>query len=489
MLSVIFYFACVGSLLTLSLLGPIGVALLGGDWVLAQRFAIYLVLGGFLFYAPIIAIRGRLGPTPQVARLTLVILVWALLPLFAAVPFMDIAGLDPMDAFFEAVSGLTTTGATTLKTVEVWPQSLVFWRTQLQWLGGYLGMLTIVMIVAPLGIGGLTARTAPLINRGDLVMGQGRVLGFASDLGLIYLAVTAACIILLFLSGHRAFYSVTLSMTAVSTGGFLPFDGSLDEVASSFGLIVMGLFLLMGATSVFWQRMILQGRMALVLEHRESYFVLGIAGLLTLIFAFQLAQLYGGGLEPFANGMVEGFLAAASLVATSGIESRPGVISLLPLVLILFIVLVGGSAYSTSGGIKQYRIGGMLVQSWSELDRLIYPHGIRPARFGSQRYDLDLIKAIWSFFIAAIGTIAFGSIILSATGLPFEAALTATIAAFATAGPVYLAGWAAPGAEAWPHYADMTDTAKFTLMATMVLGRVEVLTIIGLVSTRYWRSR
>jgi len=187
--------------------------------------------------------------------------------------------------------------------------------------------------------------------------------------------------------------------------------------------------------------------------------------------------------------LVEGLLAAASLVATSGIESRTGIISLLPLVLILFVILVGGSAYSTSGGIKQYRIGGMLVQSWSELDRLIYPHGIRPARFGSQRYNLDLIKAIWSFFIAAIATVALGCILLSATGIPFEAALTATVAAFATAGPIYLAGWEAPGAQAWPHYADMTDTAKFTLMATMVLGRVEVLTVIGLASTRYWRNR
>jgi len=489
MLSVIFYFACVGSLLSLSLLGPIGVALLGGDWQIAQRFCIYLVLAGFLFYAPIIAIRDRLGPTPQVARLTLVIVVWTVLPVFAAVPFMDIAGLDATDAFFEAVSGITTTGATTLKTVEVWPQALVFWRAQLQWIGGYLGILTIVMIVAPLGIGGLTARTAALINKGDLVEGQGRVLGFAGNLGLIYLTVTAACIILLFLSGHRAFYAVTLSMTAVSTGGFLPFDGSLDEVASTFGLIVIAAFLLLGATSVFWQRMVLKGRVSRIVEHRESYFVLGLAGLLSLVFAFNLAQLYGGGLEPFGNGLVEGFLAATSLVATSGIESRPGIISLLPLVLVLFVILVGGSAYSTSGGIKQYRIGGMLVQSWSELDRLIYPHGIRPTRFGSQRYDLGLIKAIWSFFIAAIGTIALGCIVLSATGLQFEASLTATIAAFATAGPIYLAGWEAEGAQAWPHYADMTDTAKYALMVTMILGRVEVLTVIGLISTRYWRSR
>ncbi|MEL6947862.1 MAG: potassium transporter TrkG, partial [Pseudomonadota bacterium] len=381
MLSVIFYFACVGTLMTVSLLGPIGVALLGGEMAIAQRFSVYALLAAFVFVTPIIAIRGRLGPTPQVARLLLVVVVWCVLPLFAAVPFMDLANLTFMDALFEAVSGLTTTGASTLKTVEVWPQALLFWRVQLQWLGGYLALLTIVMIVAPLGIGGLTARTAVLINKGDLVLGQGRVLGFASNLGLVYLLITGACVVLLFLSGHRAYFSVTLAMTSVSTGGFLPFDGSLDEFVSPFGLVIMGAFLLLGATSVFWQRMILKGRSARVREHRESYFVMGLAGVLTLVFAFRLAQLYGGGLAPFGSGMVEGFLAASSLVATSGIESRPGVLSLLPLVLVLFIVLVGGSAYSTSGGLKQYRIGGMLVQSWSELDRLIYPHGVRPSHF------------------------------------------------------------------------------------------------------------
>jgi len=179
----------------------------------------------------------------------------------------------------------------------------------------------------------------------------------------------------------------------------------------------------------------------------------------------------------------------ASLVATSGIESRSGVFSLLPLPLILFVALLGGSAYSTSGGFKHYRVGGMIVQSWSELDRLIYPNAVRPSRFGSQRYDLQLMKAIWSFFVVAVLVIALATIAVAASGIPFEAAFTSTISSFATAGPVYNSGWQPPGGTPWPEFAQFPDSAKLTLMLVMLLGRLEVLAIIGIFSLNFWRNR
>jgi trk system potassium uptake protein TrkH len=134
-------------------------------------------------------------------------------------------------------------------------------------------------------------------------------------------------------------------------------------------------------------------------------------------------------------------------------------------------------------------MGAMLVQSWNEIERLIYPHNVKPAKFGTQDYNIDLMKAIWSFFTVMILTIAFFSIAVAASGIPFEAALSATIAAFATAGPVYETGWAAPGAEAWPAYSDFTTTGKLALILTMILGRLEVLVLLALISTKYWFNR
>lgn len=489
MLAVFFYLGCVGLLLTLSLLGPIFVGLLAGETEVSQRLGFYLLLGGFLFGGPILAIAGRLRRVPQIGRLMLLFLVWTVLPLAAAIPIEDISDLGFVDSLFEAVSGLTTTGSSVLNTVEIWPQALIFWRVQLQWIGGYLALLTVIMVIAPMGIGGLTPQTSAVTSGAELRGGQRRLLIFAVNLGLLYATMTALCFLAFFLSGTRPFYAVTLAMTATSTGGFLPFDGSLDQVLGLFSLFVFGLFLVFGATCIFWQRMLLSGNFSGLSVHRESYSVLTIVGLLTLAFTILVASVSSvGDLSP-GRTLVEAFLNSASLVATSGVETRPGYFTLMPLVLVLFVVLVGGSAFSTSGGLKHYRLGGMIVQSWSELDRLIYPNVVRSSHFGSEKYDMQLMKAIWSFFVVAVLTIGIGTIFVATAGIPFEAALTATIATFSTAGPLYDAGWATDNGAPWPPYSAFPVPAKCALMLIMLLGRLEVLAILGLFSARYWRSR
>ena len=161
----------------------------------------------------------------------------------------------------------------------------------------------------------------------------------------------------------------------------------------------------------------------------------------------------------------------------------------MPLVVVLFIVLVGGSAFSTSGGLKHYRMGGMLVQSWNELDRLVYPNAVRSSHFGTEQFDLELMKAIWSFFVAAILVLAIGTIFLASTGIPFEGAITAAVAAFTTAGPVYNAGWSVAVGQDWPTLSEFADEAKYALILLMLIGRLEIIAVIALFSRQYWRNR
>ena len=208
---------------------------------------------------------------------------------------------------------------------------------------------------------------------------------------------------------------------------------------------------------------------------------------LAAVLLTSLARLSGPG-ERLSNA-AESLFNAASLVSTSGIESRPGVLTLVALPVVLFVMLAGGSAYSTSGGLKLYRLGGMVVQSGQELHRLVYPSGVLPARFGSQYFDTVMIRAIWSFFVAAIVTIAIGAVLVAPSSVNFEAALVATVAAFSGAGPVYEAGWAAPGTPDWPGWEGFDARAKLVLCVVMLLGRVEVLSVVALFSLRYWRSR
>lgn len=489
MLAVLFYFCCVGLFLSLSLVAPIFVALLGGEAAIAGRLTIYLILGGFLFATPVLAIADRQKRIPQVGGLLLLVMVWVVLPLMAAIPIMDLSDLGFTDSVFESVSGLTTTGASTIKVVDDLPQALIFWRIQLQWFGGFLALMTVFAIIAPMGIGGLSLNAISMQGHKGKMAGWGRIVHLVINYGLFYIAVTTFAFLLFFMTGQRAFHAATLAMTAVSTGGFLPFDSSLDSILGPTGQLIFAGFLIFGATSVFWHRMLIRGQVDRLKEHRESYSVLILIGVLGVSLAMILISVSGEGSGGVGPVLIEGLFNASSLVATSGIESRPGIFSLLPLPLILFVLLLGGSAFSTSGGLKHYRVGAMIVQSWNELDRLIYPSAVRPSRFGTQHYDLQLMKAIWSFFVVAILTLSIGTIIVATGNIPFEAALTATISAFATAGPVYNSGWPPPGADPWPLFANFTDTSKWALMAVMLLGRLEVLAVIGIFSTHYWRNR
>ena len=489
MLAVLFYLACAGLFFTLSLLGPILVALLADETAQAVRLGFYVLVGGFVFGTPILAMLGRLRRIPQIGRLLLLFLVWTVLPFAAALPFYHMMDMTFVDALFESFSSFTTAGATTANSLQDWPQSLLFWRVLLQWLGGYLTLLTIILILAPLGVGGLTTRKSTLSIGADLRASQDRLLVFSVNLGLLYATTTALCSLGFFLTGTRAFHAVSLAMAAVSTGGFLPFDRSLDEVIGIGGQAIFALFLIVGATSVFWHRMLFKGQWGALLRHRESYSVIIVVLIVGIAFAATSVVVSGIQAQSPIAVLVQGFLNAASLVATSGVQTQPGYFTLLPLVLVLFILLVGGSAFSTSGGLKHYRLGGMLVQSWNELDRLIYPNAVRSSHFGSEQFDLELMKAIWSFFVAAILILAFGTIFLATTGIPFEGALTAAIAAFTTAGPVYDAGWSVAVGQEWPSISEFTNEAKTILVILMLLGRLEIIALIGLFSLQYWRSR
>ncbi|MDA8869809.1 hypothetical protein N9H93_00285 [Rhizobiaceae bacterium] len=489
MRSIAFYICMLGLLVVVSLVAPMLVALIDGEPAIAGRFAAYMLLGGFFFGGPAVSIVGRFRRLDNASRLLLMVIGWVFLPLPLAVPFFDMGALSPTDALFEAVSALTTAGSTTIVDPDIWPRALLFYRAQLQFIGGYLALITVVLIVAPLGLGGLTKRRSTFGSGGDVMVGQGSPLTIAGRLGLLYLTFAAFCTIALFLSGHRIWHAVGYAMSATSTGGFVPFEQEPDVTLSTLGMFILALFIALGATSVFWQRSILDGRLIRLREHRESYSVLLMTVVLGSLLAGTLVVLEGGDFTILVRHFAEGLFNAASLVATNGLESRPGVFALLPLTLVIFVILIGGSAYSTSGGLKLYRVGGMLVQSWSELDRLIFPNGVQVSHFGSQRFGPTLMRAIWSFFVAALITVAIMSTLLAATGLPFEAALLATVANFATAGPVYEAGWEPLSQIVLPLYRDMGNPSKWLLCLTMLLGRMEIIALLALASPRYWRSR
>ncbi|MEL6751642.1 MAG: potassium transporter TrkG [Pseudomonadota bacterium] len=487
MRGVVIYLAGLGLMLCALSLAAILLALIDADHDIALRLAVYVVLGAFLFGGTLVALSGRRVRMNEPSRLALIVVVWVALPLLAAMPIWDITDLSYSEAVFEATSGFATSGATVINSHEVIPRAVAFYRVLLQWFGGFLALATVLLVTAPLGVGGLTKGRGGFGSGGDVMVGRGDPNQVVGRTLVIYATLTLACAFLLFLSGHRLFHSVTFAMSAASTGGYLPFDRTPDEVLNGVGLLTVGLFLTLGATSFVWLQGLFRssGKRA-TRRHQESYGVLIFVALLSALILLRLAFVPGQ-LPLELRDVAESLFNAASLVSTNGVESRAGIFALLPYALVVFIILVGGSAYSTSGGFKQYRIGAMFSQSRAELDRLVFPNAVQTSHFGRARVDLPIMKAVWSFFVVALLTLAISTLAVAAAGLPFEAAFMAAAANFATAGPVYDAGWG--GAEAWPRYSEMGDAARLVLAVTMIAGRIEVLVILALGSARFWRSR
>jgi trk system potassium uptake protein TrkH len=240
-------------------------------------------------------------------------------------------------------------------------------------------------------------------------------------------------------------------------------------------------FLLIGATSVAWYRILLQGQRSLLIEHRETYWLLGVAALTGLGYSFVFF-----GMEDVLSALGEGLFTGVSLISTTGFETRSGGLAALPDTIVFFLAITGGAALSTAGGLKFYRIGGMFVQTVHELRRLIFPHSVRSTRFGSQPYDMNLMKAVWAFLVAAVIVLMAGGLVLSLDLPTFDAALLASVSAFANIGPLYSPEWAI--SRGWPSYAGFSDLSHVTMIVVMILGRIEVLVLFAAFNLAYWRS-
>jgi trk system potassium uptake protein TrkH len=466
-----------------ALLLPGAIALAEGESSAADAFLLTAALTGFLATAVIFALRGRLREIGRVASYVLLLAVWIVPPLIGAFPLMRAAGLDYLTALFEAVSGYTTTGATALETVGSAGIAGVFFRAELQWLGGLMTLVTIVTIVAATGLGGLSASQVALVS--GVEDRFGRLLITVRQILVVYSALTLLCIVLLFGAGIPPFEAICIGLATISTGGFMPIDGTFANYDNPFANSVVAVFMLIGATSIVWHRMVAEGRWQMLREHRESYWVIGVALVVSFLYiAIVVDPLRAEETPP--HWISGGFLTGISVISTTGFEAHPGAIAALPATLVLFLAVVGGSGISTAGGIKFYRVGALLTLSGTELRRLIYPHSVRESRFGSVPYTLDMMKAILSGVFICLIVIAAASILLAASLPDFESAITAAIAAFSNIGPLYTAGWADP--SAWPAYSDFDGFAKLVFMATMILGRLEVLVVLAAFNLAYWRS-
>jgi trk system potassium uptake protein TrkH len=464
-----------------SMLLPAALAVLSGAADLVWTFAASAGLTCFVGAGLIAATKGRAGDLDRREVYVFAVLTWFVLAAFGAVPlyFADHPA-TPVDALFEAVSGLTTTGATVISDLDGASAAVLFWRALLQGLGGFLTLLMIVVLLSPLSVGGLDLADSAL-PRGQGAALPERLAQTAREISWVYLALVAACALLLWLTGMSALEALCHALSAVSTGGFSTRDGGIGAFDNIGIEAVMAGFMLLGACNFTLLWALANGRRGGLRVDAESRY---------LVYLVVLAMLVLGGLAVVASGAGPmeaarfGVFTAISLLTTSGYQSGAelGAQVVAP-ALMMALVLVGGATISSAGGLKLLRLAVLVKQARRELAQLVYPHAVIPVRLGARTVRDHHIWAVWSYVFVLASSLAGVAVALSAFGLEAPAALATAVAALANAGPA--AGLIDPAA---PAYGELGGGAKLLLALVMILGRVELLTFAVLLNPSYWRG-
>lgn len=470
------------------------IALAGGEFALAEDMALVTAFGACICTMVLASLSQRIGPLERELNFVSLVLVWIVTPITAALCMMALVGLGFMQAWFEGVSALTTAGATVLQRQSI-PTALLFWRSSLEWYGGFLILVSIIHVLAPAGFGGLKA-SARRRGSGGRADGHWGAIAAYSSIFWQYGALTIAITLMLVIARVEPANAFMLAMMSISTGGFLPFEGTLDEHIGLGAIFVLAIGLCFGTLSVFWRRNILRNPRRVLADNREAKIVIVAIVGLGVVYAAHISEASGSfSVSGLLASLVEGFFTAASLIATSGTETRPGIFGLLPSFLVLCVVFVGASVYSTSGGIKVYRLATMWIFAKAELNRLIYPSAVAPSKFGRDHIGDDSIRAVWSYFVLALLCIATGTVLITATAANFEGGLAMAVTFFAGASPAYEAlipieaESSQAMADSWPAFEALPATALLPAIVLMTIGRLEVLIVFAVINIKYWLQR
>ena len=463
-----------------TLLPPSAVAWLYQDGqiqvFLTAMFMVLLL--GFLLWLPASRYRDDLRVRDG---FLIVVLFWFVLGLAGAVPFVlaDHLELSVTDAIFESFSGLTTTGATVITGLDDLPKSILYYRQQLQWLGG-MGIIVLAVAIMPmLGVGGMQlyrAETPGPLKDAKLTP---RITETAKALWYIYLGLTVACGVSYWMAGMSGFDAIGHSFSTVAIGGFSTHDHSIGHFQSSAIELVAVVFMLLAGMNFALHFMAWR---SLSLKHylfdSEVRAYLAILFLVTALTAGYLY--YTDTFIFFSDALHAGLFQAVSIGTTTGFTTAdyfvwPG---FLP-VMLLFASFIGGCAGSTGGGMKVIRFLLLVKQGHRETVRLIHPNAQITVKVGSKPMPDRIIDAVWGFFAAYVGSFVVIMLLLMATGLDQVTAFSAVAACINNLGP----GLAGVGAN----YVDINDPAKWVLSFTMMLGRLEIFTLLILLSPAFWR--
>jgi trk system potassium uptake protein TrkH len=407
-------------------------------------------------------------------------LFWTVLGLFGALPFALTESLDltPTEAVFESISGLTTTGATVIVGLDELPQSILIYRQLLQWLGG-IGIIVVAVAVLPmLGIGGMQLYKAETPGPSKDSKLTPRITETAKALFSVYLSLTVACAVAYYAVGMSGFDAVAHAFSTVAIGGFSTHDASMGYFDSDAILLVCSVFMSISAIN-FGLHFIAWRRRAIGVYQRDSETRFFLSVLLVCVVITSTFLLFSGTLDQH-DSLIHGLFQAISITTTTGFTTQNFALwpSFLP-IMMLFFSFMGGCVGSTGGGIKAMRLMLIYKQGIRELKQLVHPNAVIPLKVGRRRVEAAVVSAVWSFFAVYMSAFIIILLLLMATGLDFTTAFSAVAASLNNLGPGL--------GEVAANYGSISEVAKGLLCFTMLLGRLEVFTLLVLFTPMFWR--
>ncbi|MCG6895156.1 MAG: TrkH family potassium uptake protein [Desulfobacteraceae bacterium] len=432
-----------------------------------------LVLFGLFHRASATVISSREG-------MAVVTLGWTLIGLFGALPFYLSGYFGGFtNAFFESVSGFTTTGSSILTDIESVPKGLLFWRSFIQWLGG-MGIIVLSVAILPfLGVGGMQLYKAEVPSPVPDKL-KPRIRDTALILWKVYALISLAQVVLLMLGGMSLYEALCHTFTTMPTGGFSTRNTSIAAFDSLYLDVVIIVFMVLAGINFSLHYQMLRGKPLVFWKDTECRFYLAAVLILTWIVTLNL---FGSVYDSIGSALRYGSFQVVSILTTTGYATadyeRWPAMSQLILLLCMFL---GASAGSTGGGMKCLRVLLCLKYCYRELFLLVHPRAVTRLKIGGKTVPDDVMRSVMGFLALYVGLFALSSVLLAATGVDFVTAFGAVAACIGNIGPGF--GTVGPA----ENFAAIPAVGKWLLIWCMLLGRLEIFTVIILLVPEFWRK-
>ncbi|MGE4292727.1 MAG: TrkH family potassium uptake protein [Desulfovibrio sp.] len=406
---------------------------------------------------------------------------WFVAGLFGALPFWfgNVFEGSVVDCVFESLSGFTTTGSSVLVDIEGVARGLLFWRSLTHWLGG-MGIIVLSLAILPfLGVGGMQLYKAEVPGPVPDKL-KPRIKDTAMLLWKVYVLFSAVETVLLMLGGMDLFDALCHTFGTMATGGFSTRNTSVASYESAYIDWVITVFMLIAGINFSLHFLALRGRIRDVLRDSELRFFLGFFALITLIITVAVLDENYGDLE--AALRFSAFQVASILTTTGFATADYELWSSLCQGLLLLCMFIGGCAGSTGGGMKVMRIQLLIKHSYKELFQLIHPRSVTQVKVSGKAVPVSVISGIWAFFALWLALFVLSALVVAASGVDLMSSFAASLACIGNIGP----GVGVVGPT--ENYSGLPDLAKWVLVFSMLLGRLEIYTVVILFVPEFWRK-